>query len=54
MSRTALVRIQFLVGVMNAYGCISSIAAGDKLGAILSAACVLIVAIWRIPPKAKD
>ena len=51
MSRTGWVCIQSLVGVLNAYFMIANLYDGKYFGAAISAAGVVFMAKFRLPPK---
>lgn len=48
--RTAWLRLQFGVGVWNAWSMVNAIDAGSWTSSTISAACVLVTALWRLPP----
>lgn len=48
--RTAWVRLQFCVGVGNAYGIISAIDQDKLFSAVICGVCMYITARWALPP----
>jgi uncharacterized membrane protein YoaK (UPF0700 family) len=48
--RRLWVRLQFCVGVLNAFALLNNIDQGALMGAAISALCVFVTARWRLPP----
>jgi hypothetical protein len=55
MGRRGIMRLQWLLGIMNAYAMIGSFHKGQYIAGTVSALCILVTALWRLPyapPKA--
>lgn len=52
LGRTGWMRLQWMVGVGNAFGVFYRLDRGELLSAVVSALCVLIVARWSFSPHA--